>query len=92
MKLRPWLLIATAALALGACGKRGALERPPPLWGKDKAAAEAQEGKDKAEGAQVERSGNQKPKTPETRNIPISTDRVETGKSDPVGASPVEPH
>jgi predicted small lipoprotein YifL len=90
MKLRPWLLVATAALALGACGKRGALERPPPLWGK---AAPAQEdGKAKADNAQVQRSGNQKMPTPETQNLPIQSEPVETGKSDPVGSSPVEPH
>jgi predicted small lipoprotein YifL len=89
MKLRPWLLIATAALALGACGKRGTLERPPPLWGKAHA---EEDGKAKADNAQVQRSGNEKPATPETQNIPIRSQPVETGKSDPVGASPVEPH
>ena len=81
MKMRPWLLIGAAALlALGACGKRGTLERPPPLWGKAK-----------AENAQPVRTNDQKEQPPETRNVPIANDRV-GDTSDPVGASPVEPH
>lgn len=27
------LVACVSALALAACGNRGALERPPPLWG-----------------------------------------------------------
>ena len=27
-------LLVGAAAALGACGKRGTLDQPPPLWGK----------------------------------------------------------
>jgi predicted small lipoprotein YifL len=76
MSLRPILLAATAALALGACGKRGSLDRPPPLWSH----------------AQPVRSNQDKPQVPETQNVPIPAQPVETGKSDPVGASPVEPH
>jgi predicted small lipoprotein YifL len=76
MNLRPWLLIGVAALALGACGKRGTLERPPPLWGKN---------------AQPQRTNEQKIQPPETQNVPISADRV-GDTSDPIGASPVEPH
>ena len=90
MKLHPVLLIGAMALALGACGKRGTLERPPPLWGKDKAPAES--GKDKADDAQVHRSGGEKPVTPETRDISTQALPVETGKSDPVGSSSVVPH
>ena len=78
MKVRPWLLIGVAVLALGACGKRGTLERPPPLWGK---------GSD----PQPQRTSQQKIQPPETRNVPISADRVGDA-TDPVGASPVEPH
>ena len=78
MKLRPWLLIGAAALALGACGKRGTLERPPPLWGD-------------GSNPQPQRSGQQKMTPPETQNVPISADRVGDA-SDPVGGSPVEPH
>lgn len=34
MKLRAPLFLALAStLALAACGKAGALDRPPPLWG-----------------------------------------------------------
>lgn len=29
-------LLLTVMSLLGACGHRGDLERPPPLWGKDK--------------------------------------------------------
>ena len=76
MKLRPWLLIGAAALALGACGKRGALERPPPLWGKN---------------PQPQRTSEQKIPPPETQNVPIAADRV-GDTSDPVGAAPTEPH
>ncbi|HEY5107662.1 MAG TPA: hypothetical protein VII73_12970 [Caulobacteraceae bacterium] len=36
-----WLLIGAAALALGACGKVGALDRPAPLYG-EKAKAQYQ--------------------------------------------------
>lgn len=79
MKLRPVLLMAAAVLALGACGKRGSLDRPPPLWGH-------------GEDAQPQRSNQTKPQVPETQNVPIPSQPVETGKSDPVGGSPVEPH
>jgi predicted small lipoprotein YifL len=79
MKLRPWLLIGVAALALGACGKRGTLERPPPLWGKDKAAH-----------AQPVRSSEQKMQPPETRDVPIGADPLGAAP-DPVGDSPVSP-
>jgi predicted small lipoprotein YifL len=41
MSLRLIALTAVAALALAGCGKRGTLERPPPLWG-DKAKADYQ--------------------------------------------------
>jgi predicted small lipoprotein YifL len=78
MKLRPWLLIGAAALALGACGKRGTLERPPPLWGK-------------AANPEPVHTNQQKMQPPETRNVPIAADRVGDA-SDPVGGSPVEPH
>jgi predicted small lipoprotein YifL len=76
MNLRTCLLIGAAALALGACGKRGVLERPPPLWGKN---------------PQPQRTNQQKMQPPETQSVPIAADRVGDA-SDPVGASPVEPH
>lgn len=79
MKLHPCLLIGAAALlALGACGKKGTLERPPPLWGR-------------ASNPQPHRTNQQKMQPPETSNVPIANDRV-GDTSDPVGASPVEPH
>jgi len=33
MKRLTCLILAIAALGLSACGMRGNLERPPPLWG-----------------------------------------------------------
>jgi predicted small lipoprotein YifL len=98
MRLHPALLIAaTAALALGACGKRGALERPPPLWGKEKAQdAQQQSTTDtdaqKAKDAQPVRSNQDRPVPPQTLNLPAASAPLETGQSDPVGSSPVAPH
>ncbi|MGY6532896.1 LPS translocon maturation chaperone LptM [Glycocaulis sp.] len=46
------LLVLFAALALGACGNRGSLERPAPLWGGERAAdpsAEAAEAQEEAD-------------------------------------------
>ena len=33
MIIRPIILVAGVTLALGGCGKQGALERPGPIWG-----------------------------------------------------------
>ena len=33
MSLRPIVIVAACAVALAGCGKRGTLERPPPLFG-----------------------------------------------------------
>jgi len=38
---RVLVLMAIAAVSLSACGKRGELERPPPLWGQPAATAPA---------------------------------------------------
>jgi predicted small lipoprotein YifL len=35
MKRLAILFLVMAALALTACGVRGSLERPPPVWGED---------------------------------------------------------
>ena len=35
------VLMAVAALTLSACGKRGELERPPPMWGSGQPTAPA---------------------------------------------------
>lgn len=34
MRVAIILVALTAVFTLGACGKRGTLERPPPMWGK----------------------------------------------------------
>jgi predicted small lipoprotein YifL len=39
MTLRPIALLTLAALALAACGKQAALERPAPMWDPAKKAA-----------------------------------------------------
>lgn len=79
MKLRPVVLLAAVVplLALGACGKRGTLERPPPLWGH--------------QDAQPQPTGRGRMDVPETRNVPAASQPVETGKSDPIGPTPTEP-
>lgn len=50
MKMR-LMLVAAALLMTTACGYRGGLERPPPIWGEDRAEYDAQQ-KAKAEQAQ----------------------------------------
>ncbi len=35
MKRLATLAVMMAALVLSACGVRGSLERPPPVWGED---------------------------------------------------------
>jgi predicted small lipoprotein YifL len=39
MRLYVALCVIGLAFGLSACGKRGTLERPPPLWGEPAAAA-----------------------------------------------------
>ncbi len=73
MNSRPLLLLALAALALNACGKRGGLERPGPLWGH----------KDGGEPVAVHRTA---PDAPETQNTSARKDPVDTGHADPVGS------
>ncbi len=39
-RLTNLVLVALSALAVTACGLRGSLERPPPLWGEPAETAE----------------------------------------------------
>jgi predicted small lipoprotein YifL len=73
MSLRPLLLLATAALALSACGKRGDLDRPKPLW-------------ERANADEPVAVSRDKPATPETVDSSIRKSPVETGKPDPIGS------
>ena len=68
------LLIGSAAV-LGACGKRGTLDQPPPLWGKvpQSAAGSKEENMDPAS---HNRSSREAP-IPGTNN-PVGTERPST--------------
>ncbi|MBS0297478.1 MAG: hypothetical protein JSR45_14310 [Proteobacteria bacterium] len=80
MSLRLIAVVAVAALALGACGKRGTLERPPPMFGdKAKAEYEAQQHKDVDN---EQRSGPSKydpnnPPAPESQNTSPRTNPLD---------------
>lgn len=50
MRGKAALIIMACALAAG-CGKRGSLERPPPLWGEAPAEAPQADGPDAPEAA-----------------------------------------
>jgi predicted small lipoprotein YifL len=91
-------LLALTALAVAACGKRGTLERPPPMWG-DKAkaeyqaekAAEAKAKKDKQEAP----AGTAKPSSipPQSQNTSIRQDPVSVAPQDPyAGPGSPGPH
>lgn len=43
------LFACVSALALAACGNRGALERPPPLWGEPQSTPAGEGGQDTQE-------------------------------------------
>lgn len=50
-RLTSILLVSLSALAVAACGLRGELERPPPLWGNPAEAGETDsENGDESEG------------------------------------------
>lgn len=42
------MLLTVSALALSACGLRGSLDRPPPLWGEPPEAADEAEAADES--------------------------------------------
>lgn len=45
-RIKPVLLILLTSLAVTACGLRGDLERPPPLWGNPQETSEDNEDTD----------------------------------------------
>lgn len=52
-RLTSLILVSLSALAVAACGLRGDLERPPPLWGNPEQAS--QDDAEDNEGADSER-------------------------------------
>ncbi len=84
------LVALAAAVAVSGCGKRGTLERPPPLWGHhaDKAQAKADEAAGRDSGAQrtgPDHKTMQDP--PESRNTTIAADPLDGLPADPRGGS-----
>ena len=77
---RPPVLIAALAAATGfgvsACGKRGTLERPPPLWGhpkdKDKTTGDAGDQR-----TTPERKGDPTALSPDANNRTIAQDPMD---------------
>jgi predicted small lipoprotein YifL len=94
MKLRPLVILFAAALALGACGKRGTLERPAPLFGHgDKATEQTDDSGEEAkdDGAQRKGSdGSVRARAPEQRNTSIRVAPIEGAPRDP-RAGPGQP-
>ena len=56
-------LLAALSAGLGGCGIKGGLDRPPPMWGEDRAEYEAQQAH-QAEGAAEEQHGEAAEETP----------------------------
>lgn len=88
MKPRTIILAAAAvaALSLSACGKRGTLERPDPMWGAPEedvqAAPEGEDDNSNTEPTRPYSTG--KPLDPAQQNVPIR-DAPVGGPSDPYG-------
>ena len=80
------ILLALTAVSLCACGRRGDLEQPPPLWGeRAKAQYEAeQRARTQREEPDAPRA-NQRPADSATANTTATRAPVE-GTNDPVGA------
>lgn len=85
----------TGALALGACGKQGELERPAPLWG-DKAKAEyqAQKKREQEEREAAAANGGSStlvrpgPGDPGQPGVPARTAPIPGGPQDPGASGP----
>lgn len=85
MTPRPYVLVLfAAALALGACGKRGTLERPPPMFGsaEEKAAYEAQKAKEQVKNDKDDAATRYKP-APESKNTSIRMEPIDGAPRDP---------
>jgi predicted small lipoprotein YifL len=85
MSSRPIVLIAVlAAVAVSGCGKRGVLDRPPPLWG-DRG-ADAGEPVDNSEPtARGSSPYSSRPQAPESQNTSIRHVPIEGAPRDPRG-------
>jgi predicted small lipoprotein YifL len=96
MTSRLLLLALAAAAALAACGRRGDLEQPPPLFGeRAKAEYEAQQrAQQETTRTEGEREDSRAPVPdpsdrfePASRNVPATREPIE-GSNDPVGPRP----
>jgi predicted small lipoprotein YifL len=93
MSSRLIALAVIASVALVGCGKRGTLERPPPLWGaKAKADYEAQkkadaEGRDAGDQRTGPERGNPITQPPESQNRTIAADPLDGLPTDPRAGS-----
>ncbi|HWE47639.1 MAG TPA: hypothetical protein VG407_16585 [Caulobacteraceae bacterium] len=67
-------LVAATGLGVSACGKRGTLDRPPPMWGhhKDKTGADAG-----AQRTTPERKGDPTALSPDANNRTIAQDPMD---------------
>jgi predicted small lipoprotein YifL len=91
MSARLIVLAAVAAVALVGCGKRGTLERPPPLWGHHADKAEAKADKAAGRDAGDQRDGPEKGgaivRPPESQNTTIAADPLDGLPADPRAGS-----
>ena len=89
--LAPLALALMAAVSVTGCGKRGTLERPPPLFGHHHTDDGDQAGRDSGD----QRSGPEKrgpavTQTPDSRNTTIAADPMDGAPNDP-RAGPGQP-
>ena len=100
MNRSPYIFGMAAILALGACGKVGALEQPAPLYGEkakadynSKKAADAAKAQSKKDEDQIERLPADKPYDPNadpspSRNLPVVGQPQTPDRPGPQGVLP----
>jgi predicted small lipoprotein YifL len=86
MKARVLSAMLIAASLLAGCGVRGALERPPPMFGKQRAEYIAQQEREKAENAAREAAGETP--APPPPDQPIQTSPIQAPIVRPQGVAP----
>ena len=96
MMSRVMLLALAAAVGLSACGRRGDLEQPPPLFGeRAKAEYEAQRARETTrqeadnEDARAPVPDPTDRFEPASRNVPATREPID-GSTDPIGPRPNE--
>ena len=95
MKSRLLLLALAGVAALGACGRRGDLQQPAPLFGeKARADYEAQQRARETTRSEADEEDARAPVPnpndrfePASRNVPATQEPIE-GSSNPIGARP----